>query len=82
MKVEDFEKAVDALSCSVHIDEMKLRGSHVRQCLGHTDTLLILWDDGGRAFGIDVSDCHDPQHEDYNTWDYDRRMTDFDLKFE
>lgn len=34
------------------------------------------------AFGIDVSDCHDPQHEDYNTWDYDRRMTDFDLKFE
>lgn len=81
MRVNDFETAISALGVSVHIDEMKLRGSHVRQCLGHTDTLLILWDDCGRAFSIDVSDCQDPQHDDYEVWDY-RRNKQFNLKFE
>lgn len=82
MKTEDFEKAIDALGCSVHIDEMKLHGSHVRQCLGHTDTFLILWDNIGRAFGIDVTNHDNPQHDDHDAWDYDMRMPDFDLKFE
>lgn len=50
MKVKDFERAIDALSTDVTIDEMKLRHSEVRQVNAHTDSQLIVWDEYGRAF--------------------------------
>ena len=50
MKVRDFERAIDALSADITIDEMKLRHSDVRQVNAHTDNQLIVWDEYGRAF--------------------------------
>ena len=50
MKVNNFEKAIDALSTNIIIDEMKLHHSDVRQVNAHTDKLLIVWDEHGRAF--------------------------------
>lgn len=50
MKVEDFERAIDALSADITIDEMKLRHSDVRQVNAHTDSQLVVWDEYGRAF--------------------------------
>ena len=45
MKVRDFERAIDALSADITIDEMKLRHSDVRQVNAHTDNQLIVWDE-------------------------------------
>ena len=50
MKVTDFERAIDALGTDVTIDEMKLCHSDVRQVNAHTDSLLIVWDECGKAF--------------------------------
>lgn len=50
MKVKDFERAIDALSADITIDEIKLRHSEVRQVNAHTNTQLIVWDEHGRAF--------------------------------
>ena len=50
MKVKDFERAIDALGTDVTIDEMKLCHSDVRQVNAHTDSLLIVWDECGKAF--------------------------------
>ena len=50
MKVKDFEKAIDALSADITIDEMKLRHSDVRQVNGHNSTYTIIWDEYGRSF--------------------------------
>lgn len=50
MRIKDFERAIDALSADITIDEMKLRHSEVRQVNAHTNTQLIVWDEHGRAF--------------------------------
>lgn len=50
MKVKDFERAIDALSADITIDEMKLRHSDVRQVNAHTNGQLVVWDECGRAF--------------------------------
>lgn len=50
MKVKDFEKAIDALSADITIDEMKIHYSDVRQVYAHIDTMLIVWDEYGRSF--------------------------------
>lgn len=55
MKTADFEKAILALGDDIVIDEMKLRHSNVRQVNGHTDKLLIVWDEYGRGFSTGKS---------------------------
>lgn len=54
MKINDFEKAIEALCVDgLVIDEMKMKangGGHVNQANGHTDALTIVWDESGRAF--------------------------------
>lgn len=50
MKVNDFERAIDALGTDVTIDEMKLHHSYVRQVNAHSDNKLVVWDEYGRAF--------------------------------
>ncbi|WP_028897807.1 hypothetical protein [Prevotella sp. HUN102] len=50
MKAKDFEKAIDALSADITIDEMKLQHSNVRQVNAHTNSQLVVWDEYGRAF--------------------------------
>ena len=89
MKVKDFEKAIDALSADIVIDEMKLRHSDVRQVNAHTTNLLIVWDGNGRAFSAKKGS----EHEIYLTEEEDgkiigvsgvpiERDKSFDLKFE
>jgi hypothetical protein len=53
MKVSEFEQAVDALGCGIEIDEVKLgvRGNF-RRGYGHKGNILIMWDEGGRAFSV------------------------------
>ena len=48
MKVNDFERAIDALGTDVTIDEMKLHHAYVRQVNAHTDNKLVVWDEYGR----------------------------------
>lgn len=54
MSITFFEKAIEALCVQgLEIDEVKMKadsGGHVRQVNGHTDTLLVVWDELGRAF--------------------------------
>lgn len=89
MKVKDFERAIDALSADITIDEMKLRHSDVRQANAHTTNLLIVWDGNGRAFSASKRS----EHEIYLTEGEDgkligvsgvpvERNKSFDLKFE
>lgn len=59
MKTIDFERAIDALGGNLVIDEMKLRHSNVRQVNAHTDNLLIVWDEYGRAFSASKESKHD-----------------------
>lgn len=75
MKVEDFEKAIDALGCDIVIDEMKIRKNQVYLCTGYTDSYYVEWDESGKAMGCELADDEDTQ----NTM---VRMTSFDLKFE
>lgn len=56
MKTKDFEYAINALSDNIFIDEIKLRHSHVRQVNAHTDELLIVWDEHGRAFSVNKNE--------------------------
>lgn len=51
MQVIDFERAIEALNCNVQIDHVKIRpGKGVRQVIGHTPSLILIWDDTGRAW--------------------------------
>lgn len=84
MRTKDFEKAIDALNCSIEIDEMKLRGGQVRLVLGHQTHALLLWDENGRGFSIPYSEpyfCTEENHAFHDIDDYNRD-TAFDLKFE
>nr|WP_288331372.1 3-mercaptopyruvate sulfurtransferase [uncultured Prevotella sp.]DAZ14007.1 MAG TPA: hypothetical protein [Caudoviricetes sp.] len=89
MKVRDFERAIDALSADITIDEMKLRHSDVRQVNAHTDNQLIVWDEYGRAFSAGKESGHEmllAAVEDGNIVGMSgmpvERDKSFDLKFE
>ena len=41
MKVQDFEKAIVALNCSVVLDEVKLSKGHVRRFFGHKGSKFL-----------------------------------------
>uniref|UniRef100_A0AB33JEB3 Uncharacterized protein n=1 Tax=Prevotella sp. GTC17262 TaxID=3236797 RepID=A0AB33JEB3_9BACT len=89
MKVKYFEQAIDALSADITIDEMKLRHSDVRQVNAHTDNLLIVWDEYGRAFSASRESEREmflAEGEDGNIIGMlgraIERDTSFDLKFE
>ena len=89
MKVKDFERAIDALSADITIDEMKLRYSDVRQVNAHTNTQLIVWDEHGRAFSAKKESEHKmilTEGEDGNIIGMSgvpvARDKSFDLKFE
>lgn len=84
MKVKQFEKAIDALSCGIEIDEMKLRDGNVRLVLGHNMHSLLLWDEIGRGFCIPYEDpefCTADNHQFNAVEDY-ARDPKFDLKFD
>ena len=89
MKVKDFERAIDALSADITIDEMKLRYSDVRQVNAHTNTQLIVWDEHGRAFSASKESEREvflPEGEEGNIIGMSGRAVErdksFDLKFE
>ena len=75
MKVEDFEKAIDALEGKTMIDEMKIRKNQVYLCTGYVDNYYVQWDELGKAVGWELADDEDAQNPMV-------RMTMFDLKFE
>ena len=75
MKIEDFEQAIEALTCDVTIDEFKLKGGEVRMCIARTEKAYVEWDEYGRAFGCPLAD------EDERPYRVER-MQDFDLKFD
>lgn len=55
MRVQDFEKAIEALNCSTALDEVRYKGGgHVECVFGHKDCLLLLWDASGRAFSRNI----------------------------
>ena len=89
MKAKDFEKAIDALSTDIIIDEMKLRHSNVRQVNAHTSNHLIVWDEHGRAFSAERESNREvflTEGEDGNIVGMSgvpvERDKSFDLKFE
>lgn len=75
MKICDFERAIEAMNAGIVLDEMKLKGTDVRVCVGHTDTKYLEWDEFGRAYGHELVDEGEEGHEI-------ERMPEFDLKFE
>lgn len=83
MTIKDFETAIDAKNCGIAIDEMRLvlRGT-VRQCFGHKDSTLIMWDGNGRGFScqydgeIDCDTHYNVPMESYN------RDKVYDLEFD
>ena len=75
MRIKDFEKAIEALGSGIVLDEMKLRGMHVRVCIGHTDMKYLEWDEFGRAYGRELVD------EGETGYEIDR-IPEFDLKFD
>lgn len=86
MKVQDFEKAIVALNCSIVLDEVKLQEGQVRQFNGHKEGLQIVWDESGRAFT-----CTDDQESEEFIAEGSgksvigrrlKRDSEFDLKFE
>lgn len=89
MRVKDFEKAIDALSTDIVIDEMKIRHSNVRQVNAHINSQLIVWDEHGRAFSASKESKHETfltEGEDGNIVEKSgvplERDKSFDLKFE
>lgn len=90
MKVQDFERAIEALCVDgLEIDEVKMAansGGHVSQVNGHTGMLIVLWDEGGRAFTAPSTQ----KNEDFIEFGSGKVVTgrrlkrdkEFDLKFE
>lgn len=54
MKIEDFEKAIDALNRGIEIDEIKLQHGQVLFVHGHMSSRLLLWDCIGLAYSLDL----------------------------
>ena len=87
MKIEDFEKAIDALACEVVKDEVRLRKGQVHEFLAHKGRTLILWDSAGRAFSVRLDTLDDGDEVDHDIHDhvvrscYERDVV-FDLKFD
>ena len=86
MKIEDFEKAIDALGVKdLEILEFKMTiGKGVKECYAKMGQLTwLMWDATGQGFRFDqpqgVEGCISSDHAAY--LDY-RRDADFDLKFE
>jgi hypothetical protein len=88
MKVNDFEKAIDALGVQgLEITQMTMsatRGDNVNSVYGRIGVLTFLWwDANGRGFRFDINPnlegCTEVSHPEY--LDY-RRAEEFDLKFE
>lgn len=52
MKIQDFEKAIEALNCAIDIDEFKMKGREVRRCIANTEQMRLEWDEFGRAFTV------------------------------
>lgn len=83
MKVNDFEKAIDNLSCSIHIDELVLLKGQVKNAYAHNKNELIKWDEVGRSYTctseeeLPMNEELDPRNEVEN-WE---RNNIFDLKF-
>ena len=86
MKVQDFEKAIEALKCSIVLDEVKLQNGQVRQFNGHKEGLQIVWDESGRAFTC----ADDQESEEFIVAGSGKsvmgrrlkRDSEFDLKFD
>ena len=75
MKICDFERAVESMGTGIVLDEMKLKGSHVLVCIGHTAMKYLEWDEFGRAYGRELVD------DGVEGCEIDR-MAEFDLKFD
>ena len=82
MKIENFENAIGALNCAIEIDEFKLKDNQVRRCFAHGEHVLLMWNEFGRAFGLNVDDdvCDSSTYEGYDELDYERKAI-YDLKF-
>lgn len=85
MKIEDFEKAIDALNRGIEIDEIKLQNGQVRFVYGHTDSRLLLWNWIGLAYSLDIPFPVDEPtiHELQDNFTYGLYAVspEFDLKF-
>ena len=87
MKIEDFEKAIDALACEVVKDEVRLRKGQVHEFLAHKGHTLILWDSIGRAFSTRIYTLEDGDEPGSDVHDgvlrscYERDVV-YDLKFD
>ena len=59
MKIEDFEKAINALNRGIEIDEIKVRKRQVHHVYAHIGTTLLMWGSSGLAYSLDVPYSHD-----------------------
>lgn len=87
MRVQDYEKAVDALNCSIKLDEVRINKGHVTYFFGHKDLLLLLWDDSGRGFSRNIEGDELAESPSYLLdgvlpVDCYVRDAEYDLKFE
>lgn len=75
MKIKDYEQAIIDLSCGIVIDEFKLRKGHVRRCHGHMDSMLLMWDENGRAFShweTEAREITQDTHDSISESEYER----------
>ncbi len=84
MRIEDFEKAIDAKHLGLIIDEIKLAKGQVRVCYGHVGSTLIMWDEQGLAYSVeycaeDGEDIDNDTHDKVSDSVYNRDDS-FDLK--
>lgn len=85
MKVQDFERAIIEMNCSIVLDEVKIHKGHVRRFYGHKDCLLIMWDESGRGYStmlntVEKTEVRHDTHKGVAESCYDRDVV-YDLKF-
>lgn len=76
MRIKDFEDAINALKCSLVLDEVKLRNGHVRRFYAHREDCLVMWDENGRAYSA-MRNCMGVREEDNGT-DADRTVCHYE----
>lgn len=83
MRIAEYEKAIDALGCGIEIDEMATsNGGDVRACYAHKGNELLMWDEGGRAFGCVIAGEVDCETHVNVPMEMYSRAQDFDLEFD
>ena len=71
MRIKDFENAINALNCSIVLDEVKLHNGHVRRFFAHRNDCLLMWDENGHAYSSTEINADVVRYERDSVYDLD-----------